>query len=176
MLQHTTYTRAADMANKPLPLLHLSTKQPVRPDDLSALFPLDRIHLEVTPKRYVEINKEVQRVYRIYRPSPLIRAKRKEKTLRTPAKITFTCEGVSSSGPHKPTTALPAWRNIKQGVKQITTETGAGQWGTGSTTPPCSAPLTRCWPCRPEQFSTETYLEPRHRGATFYLCRYGTCV
>lgn len=125
------YNIVADLTTKPLPPLHPGTKQPVGPDDLSPLFPMDLILQEVTTERYVEIPEEVQRVYRIYRPSPLIRAERLEKALGTPAKIFFKYEGGSPSGSHKPNTAIPqAYYNAKQGVKRITTETGAGQWGT----------------------------------------------
>lgn len=124
------YNIVADMANKPLPPLHPGTKQPVGPDDLAPLFPMDLILQEVTPERYVEIPDEVRQAYAIYRPTPLVRATELEKALDTPAHIYYKYEGVSPSGSHKPNTAIPqAYYNKKTGVRRIATETGAGQWG-----------------------------------------------
>lgn len=124
------YNIVADMANKPLPPLHPGTKQPVGPDDLAPLFPMDLILQEVTPERYVEIPDEVRQAYAIYRPTPLVRATGLEKALDTPAHIYYKYEGVSPSGSHKPNTAIPqAYYNKKAGVRRIATETGAGQWG-----------------------------------------------
>ncbi len=124
------YNIAADMPNKPLPPLHPGTKQPIGPDDLAPLFPMSLIQQEVTAERFVEIPEQVQDLYKLYRPAPLIRAHRLEKLLDTPAKIYYKYEGGSPSGSHKPNTAIPqAFYNAQEGVKRITTETGAGQWG-----------------------------------------------
>ncbi len=124
------YNLVADMPNKPLPPLHPATKKPVGPDDLAPLFPMELIKQEVTAERYVEIPEPVRDIYRIWRPSPLIRAYELEKALDTPAKIYYKYEGVSPAGSHKPNTAVAqAFYNAQEGVKRITTETGAGQWG-----------------------------------------------
>lgn len=124
------YNIQADMPNPVLPPLHPGTKQPVGPDDLTPLFPMELIKQEVTRERYVEIPEEVRDIYKIWRPTPLFRAHRLEKFLDTPAKIYYKYEGVSPAGSHKPNTAVPqAYYNKKEGVKRITTETGAGQWG-----------------------------------------------
>jgi tryptophan synthase beta chain len=124
------YNIMADMPNKPLPPLHPGTKEPMGPDDLAPLFPMELIRQEMSPDRYVDIPEEVLEVYKLYRPSPLFRAHRLEKALDTPAKIYYKYEGGSPSGSHKPNTAIPqAFYNMKEGVKKITTETGAGQWG-----------------------------------------------
>jgi tryptophan synthase beta chain len=112
-------------------VLHPGTLQPVGPDDLAPLFPMDLIMQEVTGDRFVDIPDEVLDVYRLWRPSPLFRAHRLEKALGTPARIYYKYEGVSPAGSHKPNTAVPqAFYNAKAGVKKLTTETGAGQWGT----------------------------------------------
>ncbi|MCO6460151.1 MAG: TrpB-like pyridoxal phosphate-dependent enzyme [Saprospiraceae bacterium] len=125
------YNIVADMPNKPLPPLHPATKQPLGPDDLAPLFPMELIMQEVSSDRYVEIPEEVREAYKIWRPTPLIRAINLEKTLGTDCHIYYKYEGTSPSGSHKPNTAIPqAYYNKKQGVKRITTETGAGQWGT----------------------------------------------
>lgn len=124
------YNMMADMPNKPLPPLHPATKQPVGTEDLAPLFPMELIKQEVATDRWIEIPEEVQDIYKIWRPSPLYRAYNLEKYLDTPAKIYFKNEGVSPAGSHKPNTAVPqAYYNYKEGVKRITTETGAGQWG-----------------------------------------------
>jgi tryptophan synthase beta chain len=124
------YNIMADMPNKPLPSLHPGTKQPVGPEDLAPLFPMELIKQEVATEQYIDIPEEVQDIYKIWRPSPLIRAYGLEKLLDTPAKIFYKNEGVSPAGSHKPNTAVPqAYYNYKEGVKKITTETGAGQWG-----------------------------------------------
>lgn len=124
------YNIAADMPNKPLPPLNPATKEPIGPEALAPLFPMGLIEQEVTTERYVEIPEEVQDVYKLYRPAPLIRAHNLEKMLDTPAKIYYKYEGGSPSGSHKPNTAIAqAYYNAKEGVKKITTETGAGQWG-----------------------------------------------
>lgn len=125
------YNIVADMPNKPLPPLNPKTKQPAGPDDLSPIFPMGLIQQEVSAEQYIEIPDEVRDIYKIWRPSPLYRATGLEKILDTPAKIYYKYEGVSPSGSHKPNTAVPqAYYNKQEGVKSITTETGAGQWGT----------------------------------------------
>lgn len=125
------YNIVADMPNKPLPPLHPATKQPVGPDDLSPIFPMALIEQEVSTERYIDIPEEVQAAYRIWRPTPLIRATNLEKALGTDCKIYYKYEGTSPSGSHKPNTAIPqAYYNKQAGVKRIITETGAGQWGT----------------------------------------------
>lgn len=125
------YNIVADMPNKPLPPLHPATKQPVGPDDLAPIFPMALIEQEVSVERYIDIPEEVQEAYRIWRPTPLIRATNLEKALGTDCKIYYKYEGTSPSGSHKPNTAIPqAYYNKQAGVKRIITETGAGQWGT----------------------------------------------
>src|SRR5262245_6026108 len=125
------YNVLADLPTPPPPPLHPGTKEPVGPDDLAPLFPPDLIAQEVTAERYVDIPPEVQDVYRLWRPSPLYRAHRLERALGTPARIYYKYEGVSPAGSHKPNTAVPqAFYNAKAGVTKLTTETGAGQWGT----------------------------------------------
>jgi len=125
------YNIVADMPNKPLPPLHPATKQPVGPDDLAPLFPMALIQQEVSTERYIDIPEEVQQAYRIWRPTPLVRATNLEKALGTDCKIYYKYEGTSPSGSHKPNTAIPqAYYNKQAGVKRIITETGAGQWGT----------------------------------------------
>jgi tryptophan synthase beta chain len=124
------YNLVADLPIPPPPPLHPGTLQPVGPDDLAPLFPMDLILQEVTGERFVDIPGEVLDVYRLWRPSPLYRAHRLEKALGTPAKIYYKYEGVSPAGSHKPNTAAPqAFYNAKDGVRKLTTETGAGQWG-----------------------------------------------
>jgi tryptophan synthase beta chain len=125
------YNLIADLPVPPPPVLHPGTLAPVGPDDLAPLFPMDLILQEVTTDRYVDIPGEVLDVYRLWRPSPLYRAHRLEKALGTPARIYYKYEGVSPAGSHKPNTAVPqAFYNAKAGVRRLTTETGAGQWGT----------------------------------------------
>ncbi|MEZ4771419.1 MAG: TrpB-like pyridoxal phosphate-dependent enzyme [Caldilineales bacterium] len=112
------------------PVLHPGTGQPVGPADLAPLFPMALIMQEVSTERYIEIPDEVRDIYTIWRPTPLYRAHRWEKALDTPAKIYYKYEGVSPAGSHKPNTAVPqAYYNKQEGVTRITTETGAGQWG-----------------------------------------------
>ncbi len=124
------YNIMADMPNKPLPPLHPGTKQPVGPEDLAPLFPMELIKQEVTSEKWVEIPEEVRRLYSIWRPTPLYRAVELEKALGTKSKIYYKYEGVSPAGSHKPNTAVPqAYYNMKEGIKKIATETGAGQWG-----------------------------------------------
>ena len=124
------YNIQADMPNPLLPPLHPGTKQPIGPEDLAPLFPMGLIKQEVSQERYIEIPDEVREVYKIYRPTPLYRATNFEKMLDTPAKIYYKYEGVSPAGSHKPNTAIAqAFYNKQEGVKKLTTETGAGQWG-----------------------------------------------
>jgi tryptophan synthase beta chain len=124
------YNVAADMPVPPAPVLHPQTLQPVTPDFLSVLFPMELIMQEVSTERYIEIPEEVREIYKLYRPTPLIRARRLEKVLGTPAHIYYKNEGVSPAGSHKPNTAIPqAFYNKISGTRALTTETGAGQWG-----------------------------------------------
>jgi tryptophan synthase beta chain len=124
------YNIMADMPNKPLPPLHPGTKQPVGPQDLSAVFPMELIKPEVSTERYIDIPDEVLELYYTFRPSPLFRANNLEKALGTKSKIYFKYEGGNYSGSHKANTAIPqAYYNKMEGVRRITTETGAGQWG-----------------------------------------------
>ncbi len=124
------YNIVADMPNKPLPPLNPGTHEPIGPEALAPLFPMELIMQEVSQERWVEIPDEVREVYKIWRPTPMFRATGLEKALGTSAKIYYKYEGVSPSGSHKPNTAVPqAYYNMKEGVKRITTETGAGQWG-----------------------------------------------
>jgi tryptophan synthase beta chain len=125
------YNINADSPVPPAPVLHPGTKEPVTPDFLSVLFPMELIMQEVSSERYIQIPEEVREIYRLYRPTPLVRARRLEKMLDTPAHIYFKNESVSPVGSHKPNTAIPqAFYNKVAGTKAITTETGAGQWGT----------------------------------------------
>ncbi|MEV4351989.1 TrpB-like pyridoxal phosphate-dependent enzyme [Actinoplanes sp. NPDC049596] len=125
------YNLVPDLPSPPPPVLHPGTLQPVGPGDLAPLFPMALIEQEVTTERYVPIPDEVLEVYRLWRPSPLFRAHRLEKALGTPAKIYYKYEGVSPAGSHKPNTAVPqAFYNAAAGIRRLTTETGAGQWGT----------------------------------------------
>lgn len=124
------YNIIADMPNKPLPPLHPGTKEPITPDALAPLFPQALIEQEVSAEKWITIPDEVRNIYSLWRPTPLFRAYELEKALDTPAKIYYKYEGVSPAGSHKPNTAVPqAYYNKKEGVKRITTETGAGQWG-----------------------------------------------
>jgi tryptophan synthase beta chain len=124
------YNIQADMPNPMLPPLHPGTKQPIGPDDLAPLFPMGLIQQEVSQERWIDIPEEVRDIYKEWRSTPLVRAYELEKQLDTPAKIYFKYEGVSPAGSHKPNTAVPqAYYNMKERVKKITTETGAGQWG-----------------------------------------------
>jgi tryptophan synthase beta chain len=124
------YNLNADFPEPLPPPLHPGTLQPAGPDDLTPLFPMALIMQEMTPERYIEIPEEVQDIYKLWRPTPLFRAHRWEKALDTPAKIYFKYEGVSPAGSHKPNTSIPqAYYNKKEGINKLTTETGAGQWG-----------------------------------------------
>ncbi len=124
------YNIMADMPNKPLPPLNPATGQPVSPDDLSRVFPMELIRQELSDERYIDIPEEVLDLYRTYRPSPLFRARSLEKALGTRSRIYYKYEGGNYSGSHKANTAIPqAYYNKLEGVRRITTETGAGQWG-----------------------------------------------
>ena len=124
------YNIVADLPRGPEPVLHPGTLQPIGPSDLEPLFPMALIAQEVTVERHVEIPGPVRDVYRQWRPTPLYRARRLERALDTPAHIYYKYEGVSPAGSHKPNTAVAqAFYNAEAGVKRLTTETGAGQWG-----------------------------------------------
>lgn len=124
------YNICADMPNPMQPVLHPGTGQPVGPDDLAPLFPMALIMQEVSRDRWIDIPEPVLDVYRLWRPSPLYRARRLEEALRTPAKIYYKYEGGSPPGSHKPNTSVAqAYYNAAEGVKRLATETGAGQWG-----------------------------------------------
>lgn len=124
------YNIAADSPVEPTPVLHPKTKEPVTPEFLNAIFPMPIIEQEISTDRYIEIPEEVREIYKLWRPTPLIRACRLEKALGTPAHIYFKYEGVSPSGSHKSNSAVAqAYYNKISGTKAITTETGAGQWG-----------------------------------------------
>lgn len=124
------YNIAADLPEPCPPPLHPKTLQPITGEDLAPLFPMGLIQQEVSTERYIDIPEEVLDIYKIWRPSPLFRARRLEKALGTPARIYYKYEGGSPAGSHKPNTAVPqAYYNKIEGVKKLTTETGAGQWG-----------------------------------------------
>ncbi|MCC7548684.1 MAG: TrpB-like pyridoxal phosphate-dependent enzyme [Burkholderiales bacterium] len=129
-IPRTWYNIAADLPAPLPPVLHPGTHQPLGPDDLAPLFPMSIIAQEVSTEREIEIPDPVREVYRQWRPAPLFRARRLEQALQTPARIYYKYEGVSPAGSHKPNTAVAqAFYNKEAGVKRITTETGAGQWG-----------------------------------------------
>ena len=129
-MPRTWYNIMPDLPRPPEPFLHPGTKQPVTPDDLAPLFPMALIMQEVSTERYIEIPEPVRQVYTQWRPSPLFRARRLEKALDTPARIYYKYEGVSPVGSHKPNTAVAqVYYNKQEGVSKISTETGAGQWG-----------------------------------------------
>src|SRR6266851_2756847 len=124
------YNIIPDLPAPPPPPLHPGTRQPVGPDDLGPLFPTALIMQEVSGDRHIAIPEPVLDVYRLWRPTPLYRARRLEQDLGTPARIYYKYEGVSPAGSHKPNTAVPqAYYNAAEGVRKLTTETGAGQWG-----------------------------------------------
>ena len=124
------YNIAADLPTPLDPPLNPQTKEPVTPDDLSAIFPMSLIKQEMSTDRWIDIPSEVRDIYALWRPTPLYRAMRLEKALKTPAKIYYKWEGVSPPGSHKPNTAVAqTYYNAKAGIERITTETGAGQWG-----------------------------------------------
>ncbi len=124
------YNINADLPVPPQPILHPGTMEPVTPDFLSVLFPMSLIMQEISPERWIEIPEPVRDVYKLWRPTPMYRATRLEKALDTPAHIYYKYEGVSPVGSHKPNTSVPqAFFNKEAGTKALTTETGAGQWG-----------------------------------------------
>ncbi|GAA4532867.1 TrpB-like pyridoxal phosphate-dependent enzyme [Nonomuraea ferruginea] len=130
MIPSNWYNIVPDLPAPPPPPLHPATRQPIGPDDLAPLFPMELIRQEVGQERFVPIPQEVLDVYRLWRPTPLMRARNLEKSLGTPARIYYKYEGVSPAGSHKPNTAVPqAYYNAQEGVRRLTTETGAGQWG-----------------------------------------------
>ena len=124
------YNIMPDLPKPPAPVLHPGTKQPVTPDDLAPLFPMALIMQEVSTEPSIEIPEPIRQIYMQWRPTPLFRARRLEKALDTPARIYYKYEGVSPVGSHKPNTAVAqVYYNKQEGVKKISTETGAGQWG-----------------------------------------------
>lgn len=124
------YNIQADLPSPLDPPINPATKEPVKPSDLEPIFPKELIKQEVSTERWIPIPEEVREVYRLWRPTPLYRAVRLEKALKTPARIYYKWEGVSPPGSHKPNTAVAqAYYNMKEGVARLTTETGAGQWG-----------------------------------------------
>jgi len=124
------YNIQADLPEPLPPVLHPATGKPVTPDDLAPLFPMELIMQEVSTERWIDIPEELQAIYRTWRPTVLHRAYRLEKDLDTPAKIFYKYEGTNQAGSHKPNTATAqCYYNAKEGIKRITTETGAGQWG-----------------------------------------------
>ena len=125
------YNIQADLPRPLPPVLHPGTKQPIGPADLAPLFPMELIKQEVSRERFIEIPEEVREIYKLWRPTPLLRARRLEKAIGTTARIYYKYEGGSPSGSHKLNTAVPqAFYNKQEGVQGLTTETGAGQWGT----------------------------------------------
>jgi tryptophan synthase beta chain len=124
------YNILPDLPDPMAPPLHPGTRQPVGPQDLAAIFPMELIKQEMSQETFIEIPDEVQQIYKLYRPTPLVRAFALEKLLDTPAEIYYKNESVSPAGSHKPNTAIPqAYYNKKAGIKRLATETGAGQWG-----------------------------------------------
>ncbi|HZJ03757.1 MAG TPA: TrpB-like pyridoxal phosphate-dependent enzyme [Thermoleophilia bacterium] len=124
------YNIVPDLPEPPAPPLSPATGQPAGPEDLAAIFPMDLILQEVSGEPRIEIPEEIQEIYKLWRPTPMLRAYRWEKALGTPAKIFYKYEGVSPAGSHKPNTSVPqAWYNKKAGINKLSTETGAGQWG-----------------------------------------------
>ncbi|MBI4284300.1 MAG: TrpB-like pyridoxal phosphate-dependent enzyme [Chloroflexi bacterium] len=124
------YNILPDLPEPLPPVLHPGTGKPIGPQDMAPLFPMEIIMQEFSPLNYVDIPEEVQAVYRVWRPTVLYRARRLEKALDTPARIFYKYEGTSPAGSHKPNTAIAqAYYNKKAGIKRLTTETGAGQWG-----------------------------------------------
>lgn len=124
------YNIVADMVQRPAPMMNPETKQPLRPEEMSTLFAEELVKQEFSTERYIDIPDEVRDLYRIWRPTPLVRASGLEKALDTPAKIYFKNESISPVGSHKLNSAIPqAYYNKKQGIQHMTTETGAGQWG-----------------------------------------------
>ena len=126
----TWYNIMADMPNPPAAVLHPGTGKPISPDDLAPLFPMALIEQEVATQRFIPIPDEVRKIYSLWRPSPMYRARRLEEAIKTRSRIYYKYEGVSPAGSHKPNTSIPqAYYNKMAGRKRIATETGAGQWG-----------------------------------------------
>jgi tryptophan synthase beta chain len=126
----TWYNIMADMPNPPAAVLHPGTGKPISPDDLAPLFPMALIEQEVAPQRFIPIPDEVRKIYALWRPTPMYRARRLEEAIKTRSRIYYKYEGVSPAGSHKPNTSIPqAFYNKMAGRKRIATETGAGQWG-----------------------------------------------
>jgi tryptophan synthase beta chain len=124
------YNILADLPFQLDPPLHPATRQPISPDDMSAIFPMSLIEQEMSPQREIPIPEKVREAFALYRPTPLIRARRLEQALQTPARIYYKYEGVSPTGSHKPNTAITqAYYNKLEGTRKLSTETGAGQWG-----------------------------------------------
>jgi tryptophan synthase beta chain len=124
------YNVVADMPSPMDPPLNPQTLKPLAPQDMTPIFPMEIIKQEASSERYIPIPEEVREIYRLYRPTPMFRARRLEKKLKTPAKIYYKYEGVSPAGSHKPNTAIPqAYYNAEAGKARLATETGAGQWG-----------------------------------------------
>ncbi len=124
------YNIQADLLKPLAPPLNPGTGKPIGPNDLAPIFPMGLIEQEVSQERWIDIPEEVLRIYQLWRPTPLCRAKRLEEALKTPARIYYKNESVSPAGSHKPNTAVAqAYYNKKEGVKRLATETGAGQWG-----------------------------------------------
>src|SRR5580698_10279216 len=124
------YNVIPDLPTPPPPPLHPGTLQPVGPEDLAPLFPMELIRQEVATDSFIDLRDDALDVYRLWRPTALYRARRLEKALPTPARIYYEYQGVSPAGSHKPNTAVPqAYYNAAEGTKRLTTETGAGQWG-----------------------------------------------
>ncbi len=124
------YNIIPDMPGPLAPVINPRTLQPVTPDDMLAIFPMSLIEQEMSNQRWIDIPDDVRNIYRLWRPSPLFRARRLEQALGTPAKIYYKFEGVSPAGSHKPNSAIPqAWYNKQAGIRRLATETGAGQWG-----------------------------------------------
>jgi len=124
------YNVIPDLPEPMAPPIHPGTKQPLTPDDLAPIFPMGLIMQEASGEQWIDIPDEIRKIYRIWRPSPLIRATQLEERLKTPARIYYKNEGVSPPGSHKPNTAVAqAYYNKVEGVERIVTETGAGQWG-----------------------------------------------
>src|SRR5512132_591666 len=124
------YNIQADLPNAPQPILHPGTGEPIGPDDLAPLFPMELIGQEVSQDAEIAIPEAIRDVYRLWRPTPLYRAHRLEQALGTRSRIFYKYEGVSPAGSHKPNTAVPqAYENAQAGIRKLVTETGAGQWG-----------------------------------------------
>ena len=124
------YNILADMQNQPKPLLNPATREPLKKEEMEGLFAKELVEQEFSQDRFIDIPEEVRTLLKIYRPTPLVRASGLEKALDTPAKIYFKNESVSPVGSHKLNSAIPqAYYNKMQGIEHITTETGAGQWG-----------------------------------------------